>query len=202
MASGPGPLPASSASIWQELSKDGAAVESLPAIDWLLSHDILADANHAAALALRRIRDPAADEILLSILSAPHPQGAVLTIVLEEVATRNLAGAAPPVTCGLGLRFFWRRYSSSLDLPIAFGWKRSAGTIISRSNRTGGRRSCCRTRFGPRPNCSLARACYTGCAVNSVIEKPPSYSSRPVDESFAADDNCELSLGSIADQTQ
>ncbi len=79
------------------LADRGCITECLPVIDWLLRNDVLADTQMGAIRALSRIRGPEADEMLLSLLSPPHPNGRVLATTLKEIARRNIAAAAEPV---------------------------------------------------------------------------------------------------------
>jgi hypothetical protein len=74
----------------QAFEKDARGEAALPAVRWLLEQE-QDDKNQAAAVeVLRRLKSPAAAELLRKILAEPHPNEAVLRTALAESAARRL----------------------------------------------------------------------------------------------------------------
>lgn len=74
-----------------------AGPAALPAAAWLLDEERLADGQQAGAVALRRIRTPAADDLLRTHIRRLHPNGQVAVALIEEAAARGLKDLAPDV---------------------------------------------------------------------------------------------------------
>jgi hypothetical protein len=77
-----------------EFLPEHAAVEMLPAIEWLLKNDIVAKTRLKAMEALCKIRSAEADRIVLELVTKPYPLGGVVAQALVEVEKRDLRAAA------------------------------------------------------------------------------------------------------------
>ena len=73
-----------------QLVDRGAVPASLGVIEWFLFKDVVAKTRLNAVEALRKIHTSKANDLLLSILSPPHPNSDILVIALNEVSHRNL----------------------------------------------------------------------------------------------------------------
>ena len=76
-----------------DLPDHAAVTEAVPALQWLLENDVLVSTRQHAMDALCRLASPEADQLLLTLLKQPHPQGAIVVRALEEAGKRNLQAA-------------------------------------------------------------------------------------------------------------
>ena len=72
------------------IGDSASSPNALPAVMWLIEHDLVEDNIAAGARALERLHGPAADEAIGTLLKEQHPSQTVLLAVLNEAASRHL----------------------------------------------------------------------------------------------------------------